>query len=112
MFQRHHAFQKPRMRILVVARQPGLGLFVRQLRQQRDAVERLLAVGDDVVAQRLDLEPGKGVIDAFGFLQAQHIRPHRLEEFGDEIDAQAHRIDVPCCQGKAHGDRHYNKTCD
>jgi hypothetical protein len=50
------------------------------------------------------------VVDAFGFLQAQYIRPHRFEEFGDEINAQAHRIDIPGCQGEAHGDRQCEKT--
>ena len=72
-FSVHHAFEEAGMRILVVAGKPGLGLVERQLRQQRHAVERLLAVGDDVVAERLDLEPREGVVGAFDFLQADDI---------------------------------------
>jgi len=62
------------MGVLVVAGQARFGFLEWQLRQQRDAIEGFLAVGDDVVAQRLDLEPGKGVIDAFDFLQADNVR--------------------------------------
>ena len=42
------------MGVLVVAGEARLGFLERQLRQQCDAVESLLAVGDDVVAERLD----------------------------------------------------------
>ena len=42
------------MGVLVVAGEARLGFVERQLREQRDAVEGLLAVGDDVVAERLD----------------------------------------------------------
>ena len=52
--ERHHAFQKPGMDVFVVAGKPRLGFVERQLGQQRDAVEGLLAVGDHVVAERLD----------------------------------------------------------
>ena len=72
--QRHHAFEEARMRIFVIAGKPGLGLVERQLRQQRHAVEGLLAVGDDVVAERFDLEPRKRVVGAFDFLQADDVR--------------------------------------
>src|SRR5712671_1770753 len=76
-----------------------------QFRDHRDAVIALLPVERDVfVAEALETLQRKCVIDAFGFLQAQHVRPHRLEEFGDEVDAQPHRIDVPCGQGEAHGE--------
>jgi hypothetical protein len=76
----------------------------RQLRDHGDTVIALLPVQRDVlIAEPLEALPRKGVVDAFGFLQAQHVGPVRLDELGDEIDAQPHRIDVPGCQGKTHG---------
>src|SRR5882672_4399797 len=75
----------------------------RQLRDHSDAVITLLPVQRDVfVAEAFEALQRKCVVDAFGFLQAQHVRPRRFEEFGDDIDAQAHRIDIPGCQGEAH----------
>jgi hypothetical protein len=66
----------------------------------------LLAVkGDVFIAEAPETLQRKGVVDAFGFLQAQDVRSHRLDEFGDEIDTEPYRIDVPGCQGKPHGDR-------
>jgi hypothetical protein len=55
-----------------------------------------------LIAEPLEALARKGVVDAFRLLQAQHVRPHRLDEFGDEVDAQPHRIDVPGCQGETH----------
>jgi hypothetical protein len=34
-----------------------------------------------------------------------------FKEFGDEIDAQPHRVDVPGCEGKTHGDS-YDRHCE
>ena len=48
-------------------------------------------------AEALETLQWKCVVNAFGFLQAQHVRPRRFEEFGDDVDAQAHRIDIPRC---------------
>src|ERR1700760_637652 len=77
-----------------------------QLRDHRDAVIALLSVERDVlIAEPLEPLQRKGVVDALGFLQAEHVGPRRLEEFGDEIDAQPHRVDVPGCQGKTHETR-------
>ena len=83
------------MGVLVVAGQPRFGFLERQLRQQRDAVEGLLAVGDDVVAERLDLEPRKGVIDAFDFLQADDVRLALLQPADEMLDPLSDGIDVP-----------------
>ena len=61
----------------------------RQPRDDGDAVIALLPVQRDVlIAEPLETLQRKGVVDAFGFLQAQHIRPRRFDEPGDEVDAQ------------------------
>jgi len=63
----------------------------------------LLAVERDVlVAKLLETLQRKRIVDAFRFLQTQHIRPHGLDELRDKIDAQAHRIDIPGGEGEAH----------
>ena len=54
MLQRHHAFEKSRMNVFVVAGQARVGFLQRKLRQQRDAVKGFLAVRHDVVAKRLN----------------------------------------------------------
>src|SRR5258707_15883539 len=93
-------------RIDLVAEGSDIGGLEWQFRDHRDAVIALLPVQRDVlIAKAPETLQRKCVIDAFGFLQAQHVRPHRFEEFGDQVDAQPHRIDVPGCQGKAHGER-------
>ena len=84
------------MGILVIAGKARFGLFERQFRQQRHAVERLLAVGDDVVAKRLDLQPGERLVDAFDFLQADDVRRTLLEPGHEMLDPLPDRIDVPC----------------
>ena len=73
MFQRHHAFKETRVDILVVTGQPRVGFVERIFRQQRDAVEGLLAVGDDVVAELLDGFARKRLIDALDLLQADDV---------------------------------------
>jgi hypothetical protein len=66
----------------------------------------LLAVERDrLIAKPPETLQRKRVIRALRLLQAQNVRPHRLDEFGDEIDAQPHRIDVPGCQRKAQGNQ-------
>jgi len=55
-----------------------------------------------LIAESPETLQGKGIVDAFGLLQAKHIGPRRFEEFGDEVNAQAHRIDIPGGQGELH----------
>src|SRR6266436_9241407 len=91
-------------RIDLVAEGADVRGLERQSRDDGDAVIALLPVQRDVlIAKPLETLQREGVVDAFGFLQAQYVRPHRLDEFGDEIDAQAHRVDIPRCQGETHG---------
>ena len=98
--ERHHAFEEAGMGVLVVAGEARLGLVERQLRQQRDAVEGLLPVGDDVVAERLDLQPREGLVDAFDLLQADDVRLALLSQVSEKVDPLPDRIDVP--GGDAH----------
>ena len=93
-------------RIDLVAEGSDIGGLEGQFRDDGDAVITLLSVQRDMlIAETLESLQREGVVDALGFLQAQHIRPRRFEEFGDDVDAQAHRIDIPRCQGKTHEDR-------
>ena len=48
-----------------------------------------------LVAEPLETFAREGVIRAFGFLEAQHIGAHCLDELRHQIDAQPHRIDIP-----------------
>ncbi len=76
----------------------------RQAREQRDSVIALLSVeGGVLIAEPLEPLERKLVVRAFGFLQTKDVRTDRLDELGHEIDAQPHRIDVPCGDGKTHG---------
>jgi hypothetical protein len=91
-------------RIDLVAEGPDVRGLERQFRDHRDAVIAFLPVERDVlIAEPLETLQRECIVDTFDLLQAQYIRPHRFEEFGDDIDAKPHRIDVPGCQGKAHG---------
>jgi hypothetical protein len=97
-------------RIELVAEGSNIGFVERQFRDYGDAVIALLSVKRDMlIAEAFEAFQRERVVDTFGFLQAQDVRPHRFEEFGDDIDAQAHRIDVPGCQGKPHETTYYRR---
>ncbi len=89
------------MIVAVVAGQADIDLVERKFRQQRDAVEGLLPVHGEIIAERLERLAREGVVDAFGLLQADDVGL-ALGEPGDRgIDALLDRIDVP--GGDAHG---------
>jgi hypothetical protein len=70
--------------------------FERQAGQNDDAVIALLPVERHVlVAQPLEALERKAIVGALGFLQAEDVGPHRLDESRHGVDAQPHRIDVP-----------------
>ena len=78
-------------RIDLVAEGSDVGSLERQLRHYSDAVIALLPVQRHMlIAKPPETLQRKGVIDAFGLLQAKHIRPHGFEEFRDQINAQPH----------------------
>jgi hypothetical protein len=75
---------------------PAIDRLEWQARNHGYAVIALLAVERDMlVAQPFEAPGGKFSIRTFGFLQTQHVRPYRLQESRNQIDAQPHRIDVP-----------------
>src|SRR5712691_1023752 len=83
----------------------------RHARKHRHAVVALLAVERDVlVAQALQALEREAVVRALGFLQAEDVRPRRLDELGDEVDAQAYRVDVPGGDGETHQERQIRST--
>src|ERR1700682_388029 len=68
----------------------------RQAREHDDAAIAPLAFERDVlVTEPLEALERKAVVGALRLLQAQNVGTNRLDEFGDQIDAQPHRIDVP-----------------
>jgi hypothetical protein len=81
--------------VFVVSGESRFGFFERQFRQHRHAIEGLLAVGDHVVAQRLDLKPGKRLVDAFDLLQAHDVGRAILQPGQKMVDPLPDRIDVP-----------------
>ena len=91
-------------RIRLAAKAACLNGFKRMTRENGDAVIALLPVQRGMfIAKLLEALERKGVVRAFGFLQAENIGLRGFEKFRDKLDAQAHRIDIPCGQGQAHG---------
>ncbi|CKY09723.1 Uncharacterised protein [Mycobacterium tuberculosis] len=83
------------MQIVRVAAKTRRGFVEPILREQRHAVECLLAVGDDVVAKRLDRLARESLIDALDFLQADNVRRPLLEPCQQMIQPLADRVNVP-----------------
>ena len=83
-----------RLGVGVVARQAARDL-ERALRQDRDAVERLLPVRLDIVAERLDLEPRELLVEALDLLQAERVGRGLLQIVAEMADPLADGIDVP-----------------
>src|SRR5262245_35122682 len=82
--------------IILPAKAARIGGIEWQPREHDHAVIALLAVERGMlVAEPLEALEREFVVRAFGLLQTEHVRPHRLDETGDEIDAESHRIDVP-----------------
>src|SRR5262245_7799992 len=80
--------------------------FERQPREHRDPVIALLPVDRSVdIAEPAQSLLRKAVIRAFGLLQAQDVRTHRLDELRHQVDAQEHRVDVPGGGGETHAGR-------
>ena len=70
---RDHRLDVARLDVGVVAGQAA-GDLERALGEDRDAVEPLLPVGLDIVAEVLDLEPRKLLVEALDLLQAERVR--------------------------------------
>jgi hypothetical protein len=86
-----------------LAEHADVGGLERQLRNDGDAVIALLPVQRDVVvAELLEALERKRVVRTFGLLQAQDVGLHRLQQVGDQFDAQADGIDIPGGEGETH----------
>ena len=84
-----------------VAGQAAIDLIEREFRQQRDAVEGLLAVDREIVTERLERFARESVVDSLGFLQADNIGLPFVQPSDSGIQPLFDRIDVP--GGDAHG---------
>ena len=85
----------------VVAGQPRRHLVERKFGQDRDAVEGLLPVHCDIVAEGFQWLARKGVVDALGLLQADDVRLPLGQPGRQVVDSLLDRVDVP--GGDAHG---------
>ena len=100
---RDHAFDEAGVIVLVVAGQAVVDFVERKFRQERDAVERLLPVHREIVAERLERLARERIVDGFGLLQADDVGLALGKPGARGIDALLDRIDVP--GGDAHGAR-------
>src|SRR5690348_17256863 len=72
-------------------------------RDHRHAVVALLPVqGDVLVAEPPEALERKLVVRTLGLLQTEDVGARRFDELRHKVDAQAHRVDVPGGDEKAH----------
>src|ERR1700677_1113640 len=86
----------------------------RDARDDRDPMIALLPVDRDMRITGFPKGPvGKIAVRALRFLEAQDVGLVLEKKSHNEINAQAHRIDVPCGDGKGHGRlrRRQTATC-
>src|SRR5215510_676312 len=75
----------------------NVDLFKGNARKHSNAMIPFLSVKRRVlIAQTLETLYWEDVVRTLCLLQAEHVRSHALEKSGDQINAQAYRIDVPC----------------
>jgi hypothetical protein len=89
-----HRLDITRLRVRPVARQAAFDL-EGPFGENGDAVEGLLPVRRDVVAELLDLGAREGLVEAFDLLQAQSVGLDVLEIVEEMRQPLANRIDVP-----------------
>src|SRR5262249_49608971 len=85
----------------VHSRQARRDLVEWKLRQHRNAVEGLLPVHCNIVAERLQRLARERVVDTLGFLQADHVRLPLRQPGGPGVHSVPDPIDVP--GGEAQG---------
>ena len=98
---RDHRLEIARLHVVRVAGEPRRDLVEGELGEQRHAVEALLPVHRDVIAERLELEAGEGLVDAFDLLQAGDVGRGGFEPGRGRLDARLDAVDVP--GGDLHG---------
>jgi hypothetical protein len=80
----------------LAAKALDIDVFERHAREHRDTMITLLPIERRVlVAEALETLHRECIVRAFDFLQAKDIRPYTFQKPGDQIDAQANRIDIP-----------------
>src|SRR5262249_32856416 len=92
---RHHSFQEPSMAVGLIAGQSRRHLLERKLGEERDAVEGLLPVHRNIVAERLERLAWEGLIHALGLLQDNDVWPPLRKPSGQIVDPLLDGIDVP-----------------
>jgi hypothetical protein len=88
-----------RLRVGVVARQAA-GDLERAFGEDGDAVEPLLPVRLDVIAEVLDFEARKLLVEALDLLQAERVRARLLQVVEEVRKPLAYGIDVPGCDAQ------------
>ena len=73
MRRRNHGFHETRVIVGVIAGEADIDLVERIFGQNRNAVERLLTVDGDVIAEALERFAREGVVNAFRLLQADEV---------------------------------------
>jgi hypothetical protein len=91
---RDHALDVARLNVVGIAGKPGRDL-ERPFGEDGDPIEPLLPVQRDIIAERLDLEARKRVVDAFGLLQTQRVGARLLQIIQKMGEPLADRVDVP-----------------
>ena len=95
-----------RLGVVLVARQAARDL-ERPLGEDGDAVERLLPMGLDVVAELLDLHARELLVEALDFLQAKNVGLNLLQVSEEVGQPLADGIDVPGGDAQARGLLHH-----
>src|SRR3990170_3044117 len=98
---RDYRFEIARLHIVGVACEPRADLVEGEFGKQRHAVEALLPVHGDVVAEVLEDLGREGLVGAFDLLQTSDIGRGRSEPSLGGVDARLDAVDVP--GGDLHG---------
>src|SRR5262249_18283486 len=83
------------MAVGLIAGQSRRHLLERKLGEERDAVEGLLPVHRNIVAERLERLAREGLIHALGLLQDNDVWPPLRKPSGQIVDPLLDGIDVP-----------------
>jgi hypothetical protein len=71
---REHRLDEPGLLVAVIPGETAIDFIGAFPGQDRDAVEALLSMGFNVIAKRLEFQPGKALIDRLDFLQTRDVR--------------------------------------
>ena len=99
---RDDRFEVTGLGVVLVPRQSARDL-ERPFGENGDAVERLLAVGLDVIAEFLDLHARKLVVEALDLLEAERVGADLLQIIEEVGKPLADRVDIPGGDAQARG---------